>query len=116
MDELDEQILSCLEEIAGKDIIKTFKTKGSFLELLDEFENINNLLSTNSQKENIAFKFPINLLNTLCREHFGKEFQEKIKESKYDNKLVLVNDRMKIDRDLIVTFISKVASDIVKDI
>lgn len=113
---VDKQILSCLEEIAGKDVIKTFKTKGSFLELLDEFENINNLLSTSSQKTKIAFKFPLNLLNDLCREHFGKDFQEKLKDSKYNNKLVLVNDRMRIDRELIITFVSNVASDIVNDI
>ncbi|XP_076117033.1 heat shock 70 kDa protein 12B-like isoform X2 [Mytilus galloprovincialis] len=113
---VDKHILSCLEEIAGENVIKTFKTKGSFLELLDEFENINNLLSISSQKTKIAFKFPLNLLNELCREHRGKEFQEILKDSKYYNKLVLVNDRMRIDRELIVTFISQVASDIVEDI
>lgn len=105
-----------MEEIAGENVIKTFKTKGSFLELLDEFENINNLLSISLQKTKIAFKFPLNLLNELCREHRGKEFQEILQDSKYYNKLVLVNDRMRIDRELIVTFISKVASDIVEDI
>lgn len=113
---VDKQLLSCLEEIAGRNVIKTLETKGSFLDLLDEFENINNLLSSSSKKTKIAFKFPLNLLNELCKKQWGKEFQDILKDSKYHNKLVLVNDRMRIDRELIVKFISKVASDIVQDI
>lgn len=112
---VDTKILSCLVEIAGNDVIKTFATKGEFLELLDQFENIKNL-STSSSKKSIACKFPVNLLNELCRDQCGKDFEELLNDSKYNKKLVLVNDRMRIDRELIVSFISKVASDIVNDI
>lgn len=115
---VDKQLLSCLEEIVGTKVIQLLETQGSFLELLDEFESINNLLSGGiSKKGLLTCKFPLYLLNKLCKEDCGKEFQELLNTSKkYHKKLVLVNDRLRIDQELIITFISKVASDIVQDI
>lgn len=113
---MDTKILFCLEEIVHTNVVKSLKTQVHFLELLDEFENINSLITSSKTKKQLTCKFPINLLNKLCKEYHGKEFQEMLQSSKYSEKFRLINDRLRIDRELIADFISDVASNIVKDI
>ncbi|XP_052097937.1 heat shock 70 kDa protein 12A-like [Mytilus californianus] len=112
---VDKQLFSCLEEIVGKQVIQNLKTKGNFLELLNEFENINYSISTSNAKH-IACKFPLPLLNELCRKYRGKEFQEVLNYSKYKTSLFLKNGKLRIHREFIIGFISNVAALVVKDI
>ncbi|XP_052097938.1 heat shock 70 kDa protein 12A-like [Mytilus californianus] len=112
---VDKYLFSCFERIVGDEVVHALKDKGSYLELLEQFESVKNFITSSTAKK-VACKIPLNLLNELCEKYNKKSFNVLLEASKYSQNMSLANDRLRIDRPFIERYISEVASGIMKDI
>lgn len=112
---VDTVLWSRFEKLVGTKVMEDLKLEGSYLEFVEEVENMNSFIS-GTRSEKLSCKFPLDSLNKLCQKYCNKEFQELLDESDLHNRITIVNERLRIDRDLLLEIISRVADDIVNDI
>ena len=87
----------------------------SYLDLLREFETVKRTISSCS-RQFINFTIPFTDLTELCSRHLEKDFKTVVSESEYEGKILLVGDKMRMDRLLMSSLFDTACTNIVQEI
>ncbi|KAK3601031.1 hypothetical protein CHS0354_029251 [Potamilus streckersoni] len=114
--EVDSNFVKFIIKIVGAKVFMIFKQNcpGSYAEFMQEFEvKKRNVEPTMRRKVHI--KLPADLSN-ICRKETGKDFQETVKETEYNDKIQFAGDKALIDPEIFYGLFEPVAEKIVEHV
>lgn len=114
---VDREFLNLLENIVGGDIMEQLKNDRtiSYLDLLREFEMVKRTTHSRS-RQYVNMTIPFTDLTELCTSYLRKDFKTAVSESDYKDNILLVRDKMRIDRLLLSSLYGNVCNKIVQEI
>lgn len=114
---VDREFQNLFENIVGEVVMEHLKNEktASYLDLLREFETVKRTVSSTT-RQFINFTIPFTDLTELCTSHLDKDFKTAVNESEYEGKILLVGDKMRMDRLLMMSLFDTACQNIVKEI
>ena len=114
---VDKEFLNLYKTIVGERVMETLRKDhtDSYLYLLGEFETVKRNI-TQYKRAMINLTIPLNDLNALCERFLGEKFKTAIRDSEYHNKISIVGDKMRMNKELMLSLFETTKVNIIRDI
>ena len=114
---VDKEYLNLYEAIVGERVMETLQKDHtvSYLDLLREFETAKRNI-TESKRRMINFTIPLTDLNALCERFLEKDFETAIRDSEYHDKISIVGDKMRMNKELMLSLFETTKVNIIREI
>ncbi|XP_052796428.1 heat shock 70 kDa protein 12A-like isoform X2 [Mya arenaria] len=110
---VNKKFWSFIAELVGDQVFESFvnNNKDDYFDLLDDFESKKRVADPGSTST-ITIKIPTTLQEQF-RKVFKRELGEKVSEVRYENKVRLLGDKLRIDAKQFISFFDEAVGDIV---
>jgi hypothetical protein len=114
---VDKEFLNLYKTIVGERVMETLRKDhtDSYLYLLGEFETVKRNI-TQYKRAMINLTIPLNDLNALCELFLGEKIKTAIRDSEYHNKISIVEDKMRMNKELMLSLFETTKVNIIRDI
>jgi len=111
---VDNAFYQIFVKLVGTSLLNAMKKEdpSAYLDIIREFEAVKRTVYTDKD-DKVKMTIPRGVLDKMCKKHLKEDFETVIKSSPYRDKIILWNDKMRIDTNLIIDMFKQASERII---